>query len=140
MFDKISPQTYNYDISLKPLGVLNPYTDGRFITSNKTALMARRTYASLIGRNDFNVTNMIRKDREVALAKSVDSLIFLRNYKLGFSEYKKKNFSKSQKYINAALGYRPNDLLCQYLLENCKRRSNRLSSPPRPINKKCKGD
>jgi hypothetical protein len=116
--EKIASKVQSYDISFTNFE-RNPY--GKLSMSNETALIARRSYANLIGKNDFDISSMIKKDPEINCIRPFDSQTFLRYYKLAYSEYKRKNYFKSQKYLKDAMRIRPNDLLCEYLFTNTNR-------------------
>jgi hypothetical protein len=105
----------------------NPYIDGKLIMSKENALVARRTYTKLIDNESFNIATMIKNDPEINFTRSACASSFLRYYKLAYSEYKKKNYFKSMKYIKIALGIRHSDSICN-MLSSCIKRGTLFTS------------
>jgi hypothetical protein len=70
-----------------------------------------------------NPAELIKGDEELLYARSTDAIRFIHLYKKSYDDFKKKFYTRAIKNIKNAMGYRKDDLLCQYMYKCIKKTS-----------------
>jgi hypothetical protein len=109
-----------YDIGNNRQNSNNPYVNGNVIINKEQSLIGRKSYEGLIMENNINMSEVIKRDPEFIYMKAIDSMAFVRYYKLSFMAYKKKSYFIAMRNLELAIKLRGNDHLVDVLMKRLK--------------------